>query len=224
MKRIHKMMVLFLAIAISISAMLYAADVVQRDMELSLYPEMFISNDRLDVTFVVGEYAKSDDVLSTVDIAISLQDMLKEMLENEEGNNVFELDITGNPQDELTDMYMDVFNKKKESAANTVLDTSLNNESILDKNFIVVGGPCVNWVAAHFMGNPERCTDDFLAGRGYFRLYRNGKGIVMVVAGFTADDTKTAAQVLAHYEDYSSNFVGTSMRVSSAWMSELRIE
>jgi len=225
MDKIIKMMITVMLILL-IPAIVFSADVLKIDMDLENYPHMFINNERLDVNFVVGEFAQSEDVLATVDIAGSLQKNLKEILKEDDNtsNDLFEIDITGNPQDELTDLYMDVFNKKKTYAANTILDTSLDVDSLADKNLIVVGGPCVNWVAAHFYGNPENCAEGFLQGRGQIQLFRNGKGIVMVVAGYSADDTRTAANILSHYQDYYSNFIGTNLRVSSAWISEIKVE
>jgi len=223
-KRLKLVTWMMIACILIVPVIVIGADVVQEDMDLDNYPDMFISNGRLDVNFVVGEFAMSDDVLATVDVASSLQENLKEIIKDTEDNDLFEVDITGNPQNELTDLYMDVFNKKKSSAANTILDTSLDDETLKDKNLIVIGGPCVNWVAAHFYGNPENCAEDFYPGRGYIDLFRNGKGIVMIVAGYSADDTRTAANILSHYQDYYSNFAGTRLRVSSAWITEVKVE
>lgn len=225
MDKIIKMAVIVIFM-LFIPALVIAADVLKEDMDLENYPGMFINNERLDVNFVVGEFAQSEDVLATVEIAGSLQENLKEILkeDNSTNNDLFEIDITGNPQDELTELYMDVFNKRTTYAANTILDTSLDIDSLVDKNLIIVGGPCVNWVAAHFYDNPENCAEGFLQGRGQIQLFRNGKGIVMVVAGYSADDTRTAANILSHYNDYYSNFVGTNLRVSSAWISEIKVE
>jgi hypothetical protein len=218
-----KKVIMFLSILFLLSFIVYSADIIS-EMTLENYPYLFINNDRLDVSFVVGEFALSQDVLSTVDIASSLQDELKEVVETR-GSSLFELDVVGGDlEKELTRLYMDVFEKKTTSAASTILDTSLNVESLKDKNLIVIGGPCVNWVSAHFYNNPENCADGFTAGRGHIRLFRNGKGIVMIVAGYSAEDTMNTANILANYKDYSANFVGTSLRVSSAWISQLRIE
>lgn len=203
-----------------------AADIVKK-MDLDNYPNIFITNDRLDVTFVVGEFAISSDVLATVDIASSLQENLKDTLKSgigNDNNDLFEIDIEGDAHDELTSLYMDVFNKKVQSAASTVLDTSLSNDSLADKNLIIVGGPCVNWVAASFHGFPENCAEGYLPGRGYVELFRNGKGIAMVVAGYSAEDTRIAANIVSHYKDYSANFVGTKLRASNALIQETSIE
>jgi hypothetical protein len=217
---IFVMIILVVLSLLSISVI--SADIIHK-MSLDQYPHMFINNDRLDVFFVVGEYAQSQDVLSNVEIAFALQDELKEVVRTK-GTDLFELDVVDDVQDELTKLYMDVFEKKKVSAANTLLDTSLNIESLKDRNLIVVGGPCVNWVSAHFYNYPENCVEGFSPGRGYIEIFRNGKGIVMIVAGHSADDTRNAANILANYKDFSSNLVGSKMRISSAWLNQVKVE
>ena len=199
-----------------------AADIVPVRLDLQDYPRMFISNDRLDVTFVVGEFAQPDDVIATTEVSLSLRNALELYLEEGTARH-FEVDVRGDTYEELKNLYMDVFTKKTTTAAQTILDTSLDRESILDKNLIVVGGPCVNWVAAHVENYPENCAESFLPGRGYIRLYPNGRGIIMVVAGYSADDTMNAAQILARYDDYQANFVGKSFRVSSAVINQIRV-
>lgn len=215
-------MILAGMIGVLLIVTVFAADVIPERLDLQDYPAMFISNDRLDVTFVVGEFAQPDDVIATTEIALSLRAALEEYLE-EGGARHFEVDIRGDTYEELKNLYMDVFTKKTTTAAQTILDTSLDRESIIDKNLIVVGGPCVNWVAAYVEQYPENCANSFLPGRGYIRLYPNGRGIIMVVAGYSADDTMNAAQILAKYDDYQANFVGKSFRVSSAVINQLRI-
>jgi hypothetical protein len=222
MNKSIQMMVILLVLSLSLA---FAADIVAR-MDLDNYPGIFISNQRLDVLFIVGEFAMSEDVISLADIAASLQENLKDEIsrsKTQNGSNLFEIDIKGNPKEELTALYMDVFNKKKNSVASTMLDTSLDKMDILDRNLIIVGGPCVNWVSAYFMDHPESCTEGFSPGRGNILLFRNGKGIALVVAGYSAEDTRRAANILANYKDYSSNLFGTSLRVSSAWITDVSI-
>lgn len=202
-----------------------AADVYYKDLDLENYPKFLISNGRFDFKFVMGEFAQSSDALATAEIANSLISKLNEIASNTDQDS-FEIDINKKTdiKSELENLYMDVLTKKKNSAAQTILDTSLNYSNIKDKNLIIVGGPCVNSVAAYFYGYPEDCAEGFSPGRARLELFRNGKGIAMVVAGFSADDTQTAARILSHYEDYSSNFAGDRLRISSAWITELKIE
>lgn len=201
----------------------YAADLYYENLDLENYPNFLVSNSRFDFKFVMGEFAQSSDALATAEIAQSLVKKL-DKIASATNKDSFEIDITSdsNIKEELTNLYMDVLNKDKDSAAQTILDTSLNFSTIKNKNLIVVGGPCVNSVAAYFYGYPEDCAEGFAPGRGKIQLFRNGKGIAMVVAGFTAEDTQTAARILSNYEDYLSNFVGESLKTSSAWITELK--
>ena len=68
-------------------------------------------------------------------------------------------------------------------------------------NMIVVGGPCVNSIAAHLLGDPENCAEGFEAGHAMIKLFPNGNKVALLVAGYGADDTTAAARVLAEYAD-----------------------
>ncbi|MCD6589660.1 hypothetical protein J7K74_00535, partial [Candidatus Woesearchaeota archaeon] len=77
--------------------------------------------------------------------------------------------------------------------------------AILDTDYtsgpaIVVGGPCVNTLAAELMGNPETCTEGFEPGYGLIKLFPDKDTIL--VAGYYAEDTQAAVKVLENYENY----------------------
>ncbi len=80
--------------------------------------------------------------------------------------------------------------------------------SLSSQNLIVVGGPCVNDVAAQLMGNPADCTEGFEEGKAFVKLYENGDKVAMLVAGAEALDTRRAARVVANYDEYQSDFSG----------------
>lgn len=83
------------------------------------------------------------------------------------------------------------------------------------ENLIVVGGPCGNTVAAQLMGNPADCTEGFERGRAMIKLFESDTGHVsMLVAGFTADDTRLASQVVANYDQYRAELQGSEVEVS----------
>ena len=73
---------------------------------------------------------------------------------------------------------------------------------IMAQNAIVVGGPCVNTAAADLLGNPEDCTEGFTEGEAMIKLFASGDNVAMLVAGYTGDDTRQAAAVVAEYEKY----------------------
>lgn len=79
-------------------------------------------------------------------------------------------------------------------------------------NMIVVGGPCVNTVAAELMGSPADCTAGFTPGKALIKAYESNDKVAILVAGYGAQDTTGAAYVLASYEDYTA-FQGTEVEV-----------
>lgn len=79
----------------------------------------------------------------------------------------------------------------------TKLDSEVNN--VAAQNLIVVGGPCVNTVAAQLLGNPADCTEGFTPGRARVKLFEHANGnVAMLVAGYTGADTRLAGRVIGH--------------------------
>ncbi|MBD3318277.1 S-layer protein, partial [Candidatus Woesearchaeota archaeon] len=89
-------------------------------------------------------------------------------------------------------------------------------------NMILVGGPCANDLAKEFMGNPANCAEGFEEGKGIAKVMdlSNGK-VALLVAGYSAEDTRAAAKVLANYKDYPLS--GTEVEVTSVDMSTSNI-
>ena len=83
-------------------------------------------------------------------------------------------------------------------------------------NAILVGGPCANAAAAEIMDNPADCTAGFEAGKGLIKLFENDGNVAMLVAGYSATDTRAAAKVIANYGDYALE--GTAREVTTATM------
>ena len=77
----------------------------------------------------------------------------------------------------------------------------------MTKNMIVVGGTCVNTIAAELLGNPTNCVEGFEAGKATLKFFdRKGKA-ALLVAGYDAQDTLNAAYVLAqHGKKYAEEF------------------
>ncbi len=104
-----------------------------------------------------------------------------------------------------------------------VLDSEVTDP--MEKNLIVVGGPCVNTVAATLMGNPSDCTAGFEEGKAIIKLFNHDNGkVALLVAGYSAMDTRRAAMVLADYKDYASNLKGTEVVVSGTDLTNINIE
>jgi len=86
--------------------------------------------------------------------------------------------------------------------------SKLDNE-VTDKaanNLILVGGSCANTLTSEVMGNPQPCTKYFEEGKAMIKLYENvfdGNKSALVVAGYSAQDTRNAAAVLKNYSNYA---------------------
>jgi hypothetical protein len=67
------------------------------------------------------------------------------------------------------------------------------------QNLIVVGGPCVNTVAAELLDNPANCAEGFVPGKSRVKLFEHANGnVAMLVAGYSGADTRLAGKVIAH--------------------------
>ncbi len=92
------------------------------------------------------------------------------------------------------------------SIVSVVDATRLDSEvaDVSSQNMIVVGGPCVNTVAAELMGNPSDCAEGYTPGVANVKLFENGDSVAMLVAGYSGADTRLAGRVLAHRWDEMS--------------------
>jgi len=93
----------------------------------------------------------------------------------------------------------------------SVLDTSVTD--INAQNMIVVGGPCVNSVAAALMGNPANCAEGFSEGNAIVKLVQNGNKVAMIVAGYSAVDSMRAARTISNYQDFKSRLLGSEVNI-----------
>lgn len=105
------------------------------------------------------------------------------------------------------------------SVAGLVGASKLDSEvaSMTAQNLIVVGGPCVNTVAAELLGNPADCTEGFRAGVARVKLFEHANGnVAMLVAGFSGQDTRNAGGFLAtRWEELSGDEVELEGATSS---------
>ncbi|MFT4303183.1 MAG: hypothetical protein ACMXYG_01340 [Candidatus Woesearchaeota archaeon] len=84
-----------------------------------------------------------------------------------------------------------------------VFDTDVYN---LTKNMIVIGGPCVNQLSSYLLDVPMNrpdCVDRFPVnpGEGLIQVFQNNGYYQIVVAGYTADDTRRAGRYLIENMD-----------------------
>lgn len=111
-----------------------------------------------------------------------------------------------------------------ELTAVAVVDaTKLDSEvaSVTAQNLVVVGGPCVNTVAAELLGSPADCTTGFTPGKARVKLFEHANGkVAMLVAGYSGADTRLAGKVVAHR---ASEFSGTEVEVEGTTYSDATI-
>ncbi len=99
------------------------------------------------------------------------------------------------------------------------LDTELTAADKTANNVISVGGPCVNKVTAELMGKtfPACGADSGIPeGKGWIKLYENafnGGKVALVVAGWEAEDTRRATDILADGPSVHSELTGTEAEV-----------
>jgi len=93
------------------------------------------------------------------------------------------------------------------------------------RNQIVVGGPCVNTVAAALMGTGTGdCTAGFTAGKALIKSFDNNGKIAILVAGYDAQDTQGASRALANYKDYAADFKGSEVEVVVPSLSAIKVQ
>ncbi|MDP4012897.1 MAG: S-layer protein [Candidatus Nanoarchaeia archaeon] len=86
----------------------------------------------------------------------------------------------------------------------SMLDTEVGSRAS-SYNLILVGDSCVNKLVADLWGvSYPSCGEDLPYGPGesIVQLVENGNKVAMIVAGYDAIDTRTAAKVVANYGDY----------------------
>jgi len=85
---------------------------------------------------------------------------------------------------------------------------------------IVVGGPCVNKVAADLMGaTPATCATGFTEGKAVIKLYADKNAVL--VAGYSAQDTLAASYVLAQPDKYKLS--GTEVEIITSDLNNLKV-
>lgn len=93
------------------------------------------------------------------------------------------------------------------------IPVSLASEATDVKNInsILVGLPCTNKAMAIIFGQTQNCNEELEVGEGLIQLYSFNDKLTIVVRGYSSDEVRNAASVLANYQDY--NLVGTKVKV-----------
>jgi len=107
------------------------------------------------------------------------------------------------------------------------IQSTVTDEEITDipsHNLIIIGGPCINKIAAKLLGNPDPCTTGFKKGSAIIRLLDNGDKVAMLIAGYDAGDTRRAATAVAQYKKYQSGFKGTQAEVTGTSIYDITVK
>ena len=99
--------------------------------------------------------------------------------------------------------------------------------AIGSENMIVVGGPCVNTVAAALMNSPaDDCTVGFVPGKALIKSFEDSDtgNVALLVAGYEGQATQGASRVLANYADYAGKLMGDEVEVVVPSLSDLTVQ
>ncbi|HYD03731.1 MAG TPA: hypothetical protein VEC16_05535 [Alphaproteobacteria bacterium] len=94
--------------------------------------------------------------------------------------------------------------KGSESSYSITFDDEITSEQIDTSNVVVVGGMCVNKIAAKIYGYPSSCVSEDKIGVGKISIIPNKKlgTYMLLVHGYNAEDTALATKIAANWEDY----------------------
>ena len=88
----------------------------------------------------------------------------------------------------------------------------LNTSTLLSNSLLSLE---TNSAAAEAKNNPADCAAGYEAGKGLIELVDTGAGnVALIVAGYSAADTRAATGVVANYGDYELS--GSSAEVTTA--------
>lgn len=94
-------------------------------------------------------------------------------------------------------------------------------------NLILVGGPCANAAARAVTGvTMDMCAEGFTEGKAKVKMYDDTMGmasgkVALLVAGYSAEDTRRAAKVVANYDEYELS--GMEVEVSGTSMTDISV-
>ena len=113
------------------------------------------------------------------------------------------------------------------AAGNKKLDIAKMDDEVdvlSAQNSIIIGGPCANPAAAAIMypnGAPDNCGEDFTAGEAMIKYYENGDNVALLVAGYSAEDTRRAGKILGNYANYDLS--GSEVVVKGTTLTDMTV-
>ncbi|HLC46998.1 MAG TPA: S-layer protein [Candidatus Nanoarchaeia archaeon] len=94
------------------------------------------------------------------------------------------------------------------------------------QNLIVVGGPGANQAAAVISGlsyPAYGAASGIPENKAIIKLYESGENVALLVAGWSAEDTRRATTVLAKYSEYADKLVGNEVEISGTSMTDITV-
>ncbi len=64
------------------------------------------------------------------------------------------------------------------------------------------------------MGNPADCAEGFEEGKAKIKLFED-ENVALLVAGYSADDTRRACTVMKNYKDYADDLGGMEVEMTA---------
>jgi hypothetical protein len=104
------------------------------------------------------------------------------------------------------------------------LDTEISDPATVGKHLVLVGGPAVNKLSAQAMGLDYPTYGGsgllpFAEGEGYIEVFEDGftsGQVVVLVAGWEADQTRMATSLLQRYTEFADELEGnTAVKITS---------
>ncbi|MBI5064850.1 hypothetical protein HZA97_01315 [Candidatus Woesearchaeota archaeon] len=132
-----------------------------------------------EAQLIVGQYADPADIFTA--------ELLKKTLSN---NIVISKD--GAPV-----LQLGVIPSAEKITSTVVLDNKANL-FVPNTHSILVGGACVNQQTSVMLDNPPKCDSDVTPGQARIKLktLHGGKNVILLIYGYTKEDTRLAAQAL----------------------------
>ncbi|MFH1398543.1 MAG: hypothetical protein ABIG95_00345, partial [Candidatus Woesearchaeota archaeon] len=72
--------------------------------------------------------------------------------------------------------------------------------------------------------NPANCAAGFEMGKAMVKLFEQSNGnVALLVAGYSAMDTRRASRVVANYGDYATAFKGMELEVTGTSLTDIQV-
>lgn len=160
------------------------------------------TNDKLSVTLASNNVSKEETLSDEKYIAVVKSELATKISTDESGDE-YNLEIEYFGEEAVADVRVAVGSTTSVGEVGTMVATDAETSKITGKNLIVVGGSCINAIAAELVGSAA-CGEAFTTAKGVSAgqfliesFAREGK-VALLVAGYDAADTTKAATYLVN--------------------------